>query len=63
MSKDKKIKKTKPKPILKPADEEGSMEKTIEGLEDYINLGILREKKAKGGIVKGKPKLAKKGWK
>ena len=39
------------------------MEKTIEGLEDYINLGILREKKAKGGIVKGKPKLAKKGWK
>ena len=60
MSKDKKVK--KPKPILKPADEEGSMEKTIEEFEDYINLGILPEKKAKGGIIKGKPKLTKKGW-
>ncbi len=24
---------------------------------------ILREKKSKGGLIKGKPKLAKKGWK
>ena len=24
---------------------------------------ILREKKFKGGLIKGKPKLAKKGWK
>jgi hypothetical protein len=59
MSKDKKIK----KPVLKPADEEDSMEKTIEEFEDYINVGILPEKKAKGGLIKGKPKLAKKGWK
>ena len=59
MSKDKKVK----KPILKPADEEGSMEKTIEEFEDYINVGILPEKKARGGLIKGKPKLAKKGWK
>ena len=60
MSEDKK--RSKPKPILKPSDEEGSMEKTIEEFEDYINLGILPEKKAKGGIIKGKPKLTKKGW-
>jgi hypothetical protein len=60
MSEDKK--RPKPKPILKPSDEEGSMEKTIEEFEDYINLGILPEKKAKGGIIKGKPKLTKKGW-
>ena len=24
---------------------------------------ILREKKSNGGLIKGKPKLAKKGWK
>ena len=28
--------------------------------EDFENL---RENKAKGGLIKGKPKLAKKGWK
>jgi hypothetical protein len=43
-------KKSKPKPILKPADEEGSMEKTIGEFEDYINFGIKPEKKSKGGL-------------
>jgi hypothetical protein len=28
--------------------------------EDFENL---RENKARGGLIKGKPKLAKKGWK
>ena len=54
-------KKSKPKPILKPADEEGSMEKTIGEFEDYINFGIKPEKKAKGGLIRGVG-IAKKGF-
>jgi hypothetical protein len=56
---------------FKPNDE---LEKALEEFEDYINLGIKpqkptdeepvsRSKKSMGGLIKGKPKLAKKGWK
>ena len=59
MSDDKKNKKPKPVKPVKP--EPDPVEEALSDLEDYL-YGIPTGK-AKGGLIRGKPNLAKKGWK